>query len=124
MTKDIKESKQNNVTKSPLVEAAEKGHADIVSLLLTPDNVTIMVSLISAAIGITTTAINAIKLWVDERKSRKIRVRYQDLEIEISGSSSEDDILKKLEIFNSFKAKIKSEDMMIIIDDKKPNKAN
>ena len=66
MTKDIKESKQNNVTKSPLVEAAEKGHADIVSLLLTPDNVTIMVSLISAAIGITTTAINAIKLWVDE----------------------------------------------------------
>ena len=116
MANNSEESEKNKVTNSPLMEAAEKGHDDIVRHLLTPDNVTIMVSLISATIGIATTAINAIKLWVDERKSRKIRVRYQELEIEISGSSSEDDIMEKLEIFNSFKEKIKSEEVKIIFD--------
>ena len=46
--------------------------AELAKRFFTPDNITIIVSLISATIGITTTAIKGIALWIEERKSRII----------------------------------------------------
>jgi hypothetical protein len=92
------------------------------SLLANPDNVSIILSYIGAAIGIGTTvgnfAIKAIKLWMDERKSRKIKIKYQDIEVELSGAISQDAIHKILYVFNKIGGKIRKEDVDItLLDD-------
>lgn len=84
--------------------------------IVNSDNVTILVSLIGAAIGVTTTAINGIKLWVDERKTRRLKVKYQDIELEIYGTMSESEIKKQLEIFHTLKDDLKKDDVKIIVD--------
>lgn len=82
---------------------------------LTPENVTMIISMITAAIGVTTTAIKGIKLWVDERKSRKIKIKCKDIELEITGAVSEDEIFRKLSIFNDLKDKIEKKDIQILL---------
>ena len=49
--------------------------------LITPDNITILTALVSSIIGITTVTIKGIKLWVDERASRKIKIKHKDFEL-------------------------------------------
>ena len=75
-----------------------------------------VVSLIGATIGTTTTAIKGIQLWVDERKSRKIKIRAKDVEIEISGSVSEQEIEKKIQMFCLLQDNISKEDVKIILN--------
>ncbi len=85
-------------------------------------NITTIIAIISAAIGIATTTIKAIQLWIDDRKSRRIRIKYKDIEVEISGPVSKEEIFKKIEIFTAFKEKIEKEDVeIILIDGKEPN---
>lgn len=87
-------------------------NADLISFL-TPENVTMIVSLVGASIGITTTAIKGIQTWVDERKSRKISIKYKDIELEISGAQSDAEIEKAILHFSNLKEKISKEDVKI-----------
>ena len=89
---------------------------------ITPENVTMLVSLISATAGITTAAVKGIQLWVEERKSRKIRVKCKDIEIEISGAMTEADILQKLHVFDGFRQKIEEKEVSIVFLDGKKTK--
>ncbi len=81
--------------------------------VVTPENVTMLVSLIGAAVGVTTTAIKGIQLWVEERKSRKIRVRYRDLEVEIVGRQTEADLASKLAVFESLNERLIEDEVEI-----------
>lgn len=89
--------------------------AELAKRFFTPDNITIIVSLISATIGITTTAIKGIALWIEERKSRKIKIKYKDIELEITGGLSKSEIMEKLLIFGESKEQIEKKDVDIVI---------
>ena len=86
--------------------------------LITSDNITILTALVSSIIGITTVAIKGIKLWVDERASRKIKIRHKDLEVEIQGGIGEEELRERLSIFKEIKGELSSDNVKIIIDDK------
>lgn len=117
MTKDNKGQQIHNVSKH--------SHKKTVADFFTPENITIIISIITAGIGVAATTIKAIHVWVDERKSRKIRIKYRDVEMEISGAISEDEIYKKLQIFNQFRHKIKKDEVeIILLEENKPNKTN
>ncbi|ETR64845.1 MAG: hypothetical protein OMM_15258, partial [Candidatus Magnetoglobus multicellularis str. Araruama] len=60
--------------------------------IITPDNITVLTALISATIGVTTATIKGIKLWLDKRASRKIKIKHKDFEFELSGDFNEKDI--------------------------------
>ena len=84
---------------------------------ITPENIAIIISFVTAAIGITSTVIKAIKLWVGDRKSWKIRIKYHDLEIELSGAMSEKDIENRFSLFERLREKIKEDEVKIIISE-------
>ena len=122
MLKDEKENSANIKKHDTLSsDAFGSDSFGIDSLLANPDNVSIIISYIGAAIGIGTTvgnfALKAIKIWMDERKSRKIKIKYQDIEVELSGAISQDAIHKILYVFNKIKGKIRKEDVDITLSD-------
>jgi hypothetical protein len=88
----------------------------------TPENIAIIVSLTSAAIGITTATIKGLALWIDERKCRKIQIRYQDLEVEISGSLSDFEIERRLNAFCRIRERICDSDVQLIVCDDSSSK--
>ncbi|HET9211792.1 MAG TPA: hypothetical protein VFR03_15395 [Thermoanaerobaculia bacterium] len=88
-----------------------------ISQVITPDNVAMVVSLITAAAGITTAAVKGIQLWVEERKARKIRIRYKELEIEISGVMTEEDILQRLRVFEVMQQRLTESEVEITLLD-------
>jgi hypothetical protein len=121
---EIKENMDMETTKQDVAGGGNifSGSGNV-TLLFSPENVAMIVSLVSAAIGAGTVAVKAIQLWVDERKSRKIKIKCKDIELEISGAVSEKEILKKLEMFNKIEEKVKKEEVeIILIDGNKPLK--
>ncbi|MEW6619875.1 MAG: hypothetical protein AB1422_11165 [bacterium] len=83
--------------------------------LFTPDNITILTALISATIGITTTTIKGIKLWLDERASRRIKIKHKDFEVEIQGAISEEELRKKLAIAKEIREELNKDNVQIIV---------
>ena len=83
---------------------------------ITPDNVAMIVSIVGAAIGVTTVGIKGIQLWIDDRKSRKIKIKVKDTEMEISGALSEQEIEDKIRIFHKFRTGIIKEEVEITIE--------
>lgn len=90
-----------------------------VGSLFTPDNITTLTALISAAVGITTVAIKGIKLWLDERASRKIKIKHKDFEIEIHGAMNEKDIRKRLDIVKKIRDELNRDNVEIIVSNDK-----
>ena len=93
---------------------------------ITPDNVAMLVSVVTATIGIATTTIKAVQLWVDARKSRKIKIKYETIELELQGDISNEEIKEKLEIFNDFQESIYLHKLQVpaIEDDKLVNSSD
>lgn len=81
--------------------------------LLTSENVTMLVSLVGASIGITTAVIKGIQLWIDERKSRKIKIKYKNTELEISGVQSDEEIERALVQFSNIERRLSAKDIKI-----------
>jgi hypothetical protein len=101
---------------------AIRSHAESIGSLITPDNITILTALVSSAIGVTTVAIKGIKLWLDERASRKIRIKYKDFEVELQGSISEKEMRERLSMVKEIKGELDKSDMLIILpNDKQAN---
>ena len=94
----------NNV--QPHAPSKSNVYANNIADLITPDNITILTALVSSVIGITTATIKGIKLWLDERASRKIRIKHEGFEVEINGYVSEEDICKKLAIAKKIREEI------------------
>jgi hypothetical protein len=89
-----------------------------VSEFFAAGNIEILISIISASVGITTATIKGISLWIEERKSRRIKVKYKDAEIEIAGGMSNEKIEEVLEIFSNFyEEKLDEGRVKIIVDD-------
>lgn len=90
--------------------------------LITPDNITILTALVSSIIGITTVTIKGIKLWIDDRASRKIKIKHKDFELEIQGGVSEKELRKLLSVAKETKEKLNRDNVQIIItNDEQPN---
>lgn len=87
--------------------------------LITHDNITILTALVSSIIGITTVTIKGIKLWVDERASRKIKIKHKDFELEIQGGVSEDELRERLSIAKEIKDELNRDNVKIIISNDK-----
>ncbi|WP_417914512.1 hypothetical protein [Candidatus Electronema sp. JM] len=90
--------------------------------ILSPENVSIAVSLIGAAVGAGTVAVKAMQLWIDERKSRKVKIKYKDIEIEVSGVVSEKELSRQLNLFKKIEEEIEKEKVEIVLVD--GNKSN
>lgn len=86
--------------------------------LMTPENVKTLIELITTTAGLTTAAIGALKLWIDDRKSRKIRIKCKDFELEFAGGISEEKIYEQLEVFKEFKEQVDEKGVKIIVTDK------
>ena len=98
-------------------------HTSLIRNLITPDNIEILTVLIGSAIGITTVTIQGIKLWLDERASRKIKIRHKDFEVEIQGAISEKAMRKTLEMAMEIREALNKDNVQIIVsDDKYSNK--
>lgn len=98
---------------------SQRSHIGSLGTLITHDNITILTALVSSIIGITTVTIKGIKLWVDERASRKIRIKYKDLELELQGGVSEDELRERLSIFKEIKDELNRDNVKIIISNDK-----
>ncbi len=88
-----------------MVEDAEKNYTNINSQLtdlINPENITTIATAISSGVAITTAVISGIKLWVEDRKNRKIKFKSGDHEFEVSGFCSKKDIEEKLQIFRRY----------------------
>jgi hypothetical protein len=75
--------------------------------------------LVSSIIGITTVTIKGIKLWIDERASRKIKIKHKDFELEIQGGISEKELRKQLSIAKEIKEELDRDNVKIIITNDK-----
>ena len=56
-----------------------------------------------------------IKLWVDERKARKIKIKNGNIEIEIQGGMSARDIKKRFDEFRRLTKELSEDDIKIIL---------
>jgi predicted component of type VI protein secretion system len=79
----------------------------------TPENVAMVVSLVSAAVGASMAAIKGIEAWLTQRTTRKIKIRYKDLEIELSGALSEQEINDRIKVFEQLHGKIEAKNIKI-----------
>lgn len=86
------------------------------SEFFTSENIEVTVKVISASTAIAATSIKAISLWIEERKARKIRVKYKDTELELSGSMSKEKIIEAIEIFSNINKKINEAELLVEID--------
>ncbi len=71
-----------------------------------------LVPIITASIGVAGIAIKGLQVWLEERKSRKIKIRKGDVEIELNGKLSDEEIYQKLEIFNNFQDRQTYKDLL------------
>ena len=78
------------------------GVDNISSALTNPEYIKALATVITSGVAITSTVISGLKLWLDERKSRKIRLRRGDHELELQGYYSNEKISEILETFNEF----------------------
>ncbi len=62
-----------------------------------------------------------VKLWVEERKERRIKLKRGDIELEIQGSMSKREIQQKLELFQELTKGAKESDIKII--EERPSEA-
>jgi hypothetical protein len=56
-----------------------------------------------------------IKVWIDDRKARKIRIKNGDIEIEIQGGITTRDLKKKLDEFRRLTKELSEDDIKIIL---------
>lgn len=76
----------------------------VIDYAVDPVSVEAIVAAVSAATGIATVAVKGIQLWIEERKSRSIKVRRGDYEIEIHGAVSEEQLRRQLELFAEYES--------------------
>ena len=79
----------------------------------TPENVAMIVAMLGAVVGVTTSVIKAIEAWLAHKAGRRIRIKYEDFEIEIAGDLSEEDILSRLKVFNHLRDDLKKPEVKI-----------
>ena len=91
-----------------------------VSDFIAPENVKIIVAIISASVGITTATIKAFSLWIAEKQSRKVKLEYKDTKLEVNGGMPFEQIKELLELYaNLHKEKIKEEEVKLTIKEDK-----
>jgi hypothetical protein len=72
------------------------GSADFIYQFVTPETIPVITAAIATAIGLAKTSIEGIRLWVEDRKSRRIKIKVADKEIEITGAMDEATIVRAL----------------------------
>jgi hypothetical protein len=75
--------------------------------------ITVITAMLSAAGGMKM-LLEMVKLWVEERKERRIKLKRGDIELEIQGSMSKREIQQKLELFQELTKDAKESDIKII----------
>ena len=78
-----------------------------------PENVAMVVSLLGAAVGVTTVVLKGVEAWLGDRANRKLRVKYKDFEIELSGPLSESDIKRRLAVLDHISESLSKEKLII-----------
>src|SRR2546423_91624 len=76
--------------------------------------ITVATAMLSAAGGMKM-LLEMVKLWVEERKERRIKLKRGDIEIEVQGSMSKREIQQKLELFRELAKGVKENDIKIIV---------
>jgi len=85
-------------------------HLDVPSLVDTLGNslyfdlAAQIVPLVGAVAGLTGVAVKGLQAWLAEKQSRKVRVRYKDIELEVNGAMKLEELEAALEIFKKFTA--------------------
>lgn len=73
----------------------------------TPENVAMIVAMLGAIVGVTTSIIKGIESWLSHKASRRIKIKYEDFEIEIAGALSEAEVMSRLKIFDHIREEMK-----------------
>jgi hypothetical protein len=76
--------------------------------------VTIITAMLSAAGGMKM-LLEMVKLWIEARKERRIKLKRGDIELEIQGSMSEKEIQESLELFLELSEDAKDRDVTITV---------
>lgn len=79
------------------------------------DLVGLVVSMVTGAVG--TYALNILKLWLEARKSREIRIKYEGLEVTVKGPITERQIEQQLKIFSKYKERFDRKKLSVEISD-------
>jgi hypothetical protein len=83
-----------------------------------PDDIYTLIGTVSSVGGLATVAYKLVKLWMDDRKARKITIKKGDIEIEIQGGMGAKEIKNILDTFRKL-AKVKNKDEVEITIPKK-----
>jgi len=63
-------------------------------------------------------------MWLDERKSRRVSIKYQGLEISFSGGASSDTIERNMKQFIDLKDQLERKQIQIEVTDPESGDAN
>src|SRR5436309_15317851 len=74
--------------------------------------VTAVTTILSAAGGMKM-LLEMVKLWVEDRRERRIKLKRGDIELEIQGSMSKREIQQKLELFQELTKDARSEERRV-----------
>lgn len=79
------------------------------------DDIFSLLQIICTALGGAKIVIELAKLWVEDRKGRKVIVKKGDVEIEIQGGISYDELQEKIELFKHLSKESQRDEVKIII---------
>lgn len=68
-----------------------------------------------SAVGGMKVLLEMAKLWVEDRKQRRIKLRKGDIELELEGSMSQSEIQRKIKLFQELAKDDKGNDIKIIV---------
>ncbi len=80
-----------------------------------PDDIYSLIGTASTIGGLATIVYKIIKLWIDDRKARKITIKKGEIEIEIQGGMNEKEIKKIIDNFRKIAKVNNKKDLEIII---------
>lgn len=111
-----RKSEANTTSDSINLEATPRGSGgDMQSKgLVVGEFVTVVTAMLSAAGGMKM-ILEMVKLWVEERKERRIKLKRGDIELELQGSMSQKEIQQKVELFRELIKDAKESDIEIIV---------
>lgn len=105
---------KSNATNSELIDEEATRIGTKTDIRGTEELITVVTAMLSAAGGMKM-ILEMVKLWVEERKERRIKLKMEDIEVEVQGSMSKREIQRKLELFRELVKDIKENDIKIIV---------
>ena len=96
-------------------EARYRGGApDIDRSMGLEEVVTVVTAMLSAAGGMKM-LLEMVKLWIEDRKERRIKLKRGDIELELQGRMSSEEIRQKIELFRELTEDAKESNIKIIV---------